>query len=64
MKRHSASPWITSLLILCLSRINSLCAQNQAIDTITIYHKYYTSTFNKSKRFPVVGEFKRAIKFY
>jgi len=39
MKRHSASLYIISLLILCLTGINSIYAQKQAIDTITIYHK-------------------------
>jgi hypothetical protein len=57
MKRYSASPCITSLLILCLTRINSIYAQEQANDTITIHHKYYTTTFSKSKRFPVVVKY-------
>jgi endonuclease G, mitochondrial len=57
MKRHSASLCIISLLILCLTGINSIYAQKQAIDTITIYHKYYTSTFSKSKRLPVVVKY-------
>jgi len=57
MKRQSASPCITFLLILCLTGYNSTYAQEQPNDTITIRHKYYTTTFSKSKRFPVVVKY-------
>ena len=57
MKRQSALPWITFISILYLTGISSLCAQEQVTDTITIYHKYYSTTFSKSKRFPVVVKY-------
>ena len=57
MKRHPTLSCLTFLLILYLTGINSLCAQKQANDTITIYHKYYSTTFIKSKHFPVVVKY-------
>jgi endonuclease G, mitochondrial len=57
MKRYLAFPCITFLLILCLTGINSIYAQKQTNDTITVYHKYYTTTFSKSKHFPVVVKY-------
>ena len=56
MKRHLASPCSTSLLILCLTGTISIYTQEQANDTIT-YHKYYSTTFSKSKHFPVVVKY-------
>jgi DNA/RNA endonuclease G (NUC1) len=31
--------------------------KSQFTDTITIHHKYYTTTFSKSRRFPVVVKY-------
>ena len=42
--------------IFCVFLSIKVCSQNHQ-DTITIYHKYYSTTFSKSKRFPVVVKY-------
>jgi DNA/RNA endonuclease G (NUC1) len=41
------------LLVLCFSKLTF----GQANDTITICHKYFTTTFSMSRRFPVVVKY-------
>jgi DNA/RNA endonuclease G (NUC1) len=47
------------ILILLCSSPEGLFSQNklEESDTITIYHKYYSTTFSKSKHFPVVVKY-------
>ena len=46
------------LLLVCVSHV-WLFSQNRPVesDTVTIHHKYYSTTFSKSKRFPVVVKY-------
>ena len=45
------------LLVVLAGGFFSKISYSQANDTITIYHKHYSTAFSKSKRFPVVVKY-------
>jgi len=45
-----------SILVTYIGFTIGVCI-SQPLDTVTIYHKYYSTTFSKSKHFPVVVKY-------
>ena len=45
-----------SILVTYIGFTLGVCI-SQPLDTVTIYHKYYSTTFSKSKHFPVVVKY-------
>jgi endonuclease G len=57
MKRYSASLHLFLSIVFCFSGNTAIFAQEVSKDTVTIRHKYYTTTFSKSKRIPIVVKY-------
>ena len=57
MKRYSTPLYLILLIVLCFIGKTAIYAQEASEDTVTIKHKYYTTTFSKSKHIPIVVKY-------
>jgi DNA/RNA endonuclease G (NUC1) len=57
MKQYSAPLYLFLSIVFCFSGNTAIFAQEVSKDTITIKHKYYTTTFSRSKHIPIVVKY-------
>ncbi len=57
MRQYSAPLYLFWAIVLCIIGNTAIYAQEVSKDTITIKHKYYTTTFSKSKHIPIVVKY-------